>query len=178
MKKCHKSKKETACSLYGSMKQYCLGCRKFCIEIKTDEALYEDRESCKSYECVITGSCFSNANDNTPSFEVETCEFPLLPNFKIKYGHVELSGELLDDLLVYSQFGYVTPVRKSFFFSDDDSVWSDEESERKLKRLLEAKKVFFKKCDKYLRTTRCPLELDDRNCSFFVERAMKKWNKM
>lgn len=178
MKKCHKSKKETACSLYGSMKQYCLGCRKFCIEIKTDEALYEDREPCKSYECVITGSCFSNANDNTPSFEVETCEFPLLPNFKIKYGHVELSGEHLDDLLVYSQFGYVTPVRKSFFFSDDDPVWSDEDSERKLKCLLEAKKVFFKKCDKYLRTTRCPLEPDDRNCSFFVERAMKKWNEM
>lgn len=170
-------KKQTACGMYGSMKDYCLKCKKFCVVINTDDDVEEDEED-KIHNCKIIGMCCSNADNNTEDLAVEHHEFTLSYDFEIKCGYVKLSYELLNNLMVYSGLGYVTPIRKSPQYRDDDTIWSYCEGAKKnLKLLLEAKKILFERCDKYLRTTRCPLDNDDERCTFFVERMMKKWNQ-
>ena len=169
--------KQTACKMYGSMKDYCLKCKKFCVEINTDDDVEEDEED-KIHHCKIIGMCCPNADDNTEDLEVEHHEFALSYNFNIKHDYVELSYELLARLMFHTGLGYVTPIRKSPYYRDDDVIWTySEVAKKNLENLLEAKKILFEKCDRYLRKTRCPLDNDDEHCTFFVERMMRKWNQ-
>jgi hypothetical protein len=160
------------------MKQYCLKCRKFCVYFEGD---YDYRNMPKPEEIVggsVSGHCYLLCEANSQSqggfYAVAQVRNEEGLGYKELKGRISITGKLVHEMF-FSSIGYVTPMRVNQSFD----TWEYEEAVPGYKKHFEDnKKKFFKLCDDYLRTTRCPLEPEDKHCCFYVERAMKKWNKM
>ena len=163
--------------MYGCMKDYCLKCKKFCIHF---DSTSPPTKLHGIYKGTVEGRCYCDSNNNDDLLgRYHYYINALFPNKREKRGKIQFNEGLLKRLRFTHTEADVTPVRLTYYFQkptvdcDEGTILLMEDVEE----YLEAKKEFFEKCDKYLRTTRCPLDNDDERCTFFVERMMKKWNQ-
>ena len=177
-------KSQTACAVNGSMKDYCLKCRKFCLyfigDYKLNFAYCVDIDPKRFYNGRVEGRCYYMCNDSEDDVSRKPFyEFAKLPNNYEKRGSVRLSGELMQRLRICTSFSYIMPKRLTYYFDSPVEEIEGEKFDRieNIDDFLEAKREFVEICDKYLRKTRCPLEPEDRNCDYYVERVMKSWNR-
>ena len=177
-------KSQTACAIYGSMKDYCLHCKKFCLYFIGDYKLSlnytVDIDPKRFYNGRVEGRCYCMCEDGDDDVSlIPYYRFAPLPNGHEKRGSVRLSGELMKRLRICTSLSYIMPMRLTYYFDSPVEEFEGKKIDRmeNMDDYLEAKKEFIEICDRYVRKTRCPLDTNDNKCTFFVERSVERWNK-